>query len=283
MKSVMMDVPTQSRGVLLSQDILRTLHCIVLVFSFFGTSLAAQTSAPAVLSIQKPAGRVLAGDIVRLSFYIGSQARPVADLFGLSFEVKYSAPRFVQPLTPDQVLVGSFLEPDTYSFARHEPSRNSVALAVSRKLGASGQSGFGEVLVYSFQIAPETPPSTEFCFNLENLAANDSLGNALPVVAGAPLCLQVADLPIAAAPNPFTPNEDGSNDQIEFQREGGMPVSWTITIMDRNGRVVRLLDSGETRWNGRDEQGREVLPGVYLYQIQNGEEVLARGVIGLLR
>lgn len=283
MNSAMMNALIQSRGVWLAQPSLCTLRCIVLVFSLFCTSLNAQTSAPAVLSIQKPAGRVLAGDVVRLSFYIGSQSRPVAGLFGLSFELKYSAPRFVQPLTPDQVLVGAFLEPNTYSFARHEPSRNSVALAVSRKLGASGQSGFGEVLVYSFQIAPDAPPSTEFCFNLENLAANDSLGNALPVVAGAPLCLQVADLPIAAAPNPFTPNEDGSNDQIEFQREGGMPVSWTITIMDRNGRVVRRLLNGETRWNGRDEQDREVLPGVYLYQIQNEEAVLTRGVIGLLR
>lgn len=283
MNSAMMNALIQSRGVWLAQPSLCTLRCIVLVFSLFCPSLNAQTSAPVVLSIQKPAGRVLAGDVVRLSFYIGSQSRPVAGLFGLSFELKYSAPRFVQPLTPDQVLVGAFLEPNTYSFARHEPSRNSVALAVSRKLGASGQSGFGEVLVYSFQIAPDAPPSTEFCFNLENLAANDSLGNALPVVAGAPLCLKVADLPIAAAPNPFTPNEDGSNDQIEFQREGGMPVSWTITIMDRNGRVVRRLLSGETRWNGRNEQGREVLPGVYLYQIQNEEAVLTRGVIGLLR
>lgn len=283
MNSAMMNALIQSRGVWLAQPSLCTLRCIVLVFSLFCPSLNAQTSAPVVLSIQKPARRVLAGDVVRLSFYIGSQSRPVAGLFGLSFELKYSAPRFVQPLTPDQVLVGAFLEPNTYSFARHEPSRNSVALAVSRKLGASGQSGFGEVLVYSFQIAPDAPPSTEFCFNLENLAANDSLGNALPVVAGAPLCLKVADLPIAAAPNPFTPNEDGSNDQIEFQREGGMPVSWTITIMDRNGRVVRRLLSGETRWNGRNEQGREVLPGVYLYQIQNEEAVLTRGVIGLLR
>ncbi len=246
-------------------------------------ALVAQTSAPAVLSIQKPSGRVLAGDIVRLSFFIGSQTQPVNGLFGLSFELKYSSAQIVQPVTPDQVLVGAFLEPNTYSFARYEPTRNSVALAISRKLGASGKSGFGEVLVYSFQVAPEAPVGAEFCFTLENVIANDSLGAVLPVVAGSALCLRVTELPVAAVPNPFTPNDDGKNDQIVFQREGGIPASWEITICDRDGHTIRKLRNGEAQWNGRDEQNRELLPGVYFYLIRNGDEIVKRGALGLLR
>ncbi len=263
----------------------RSLFSAMLFFtSHFGAqSSFAQSNAPAALTMQRPEGRLLAGDIIRLSFNVGSASQPVAGLFSLSFELKYTAKQFVRPLTPDQVVSGPFLEPNTYNFARHEAARNTVSLAVSRKLGASGQYGFGEVVIYSFEVFPEAPVGTEICFSVENVSANDSVGKAIPIVAGPALCLKVAELTVEVGPNPFTPNEDGRNDQIEFKREGGIPPEWAIVIMDREGRVVRRLFNGENKWNGRDEQQCAMLPDVYLYLIQNGEEVVARGVLGLVR
>ncbi len=243
----------------------------------------AQSNAPVLLTIQRPEGRLLPGDIIRLSFYIGSPSQPITGLFGLSFELRYTAKQYVRPLTPDQVTSGPFLEPNTYNFARHEPARNLVSLAVSRKLGAAGQYGYGEILIYSFQVSQDAPLGTQICFSLNNVSANDSTGAALPVVAGPQLCLQVSELTVVVLPNPFTPNEDGSNDRVEFKREGGIPPEWRILIMDREGRAVRRLGNGETQWNGRDQQQREALPGVYLYMIQNGEGVVKRGVLGLVR
>lgn len=242
-----------------------------------------QSRSPVPLNVQRPEGRVLAGDIIRLSFYIGSASKPVAGLFGLSFELKYTAKQYVQPLTPDQATSGSFLEPNTYNFARHESGRGLVSLAVSRKLGAAGQYGEGEVLIYSFVVARDTPVGTEICFALENISANDSAGVAIPIVAGSAMCIKVAASALEVVPNPFTPNGDGSNDQVEFRREGGIPSEWNIVIMDRDGRMVRRLSNGMTKWNGLDQQQRAVLPGVYLYLIQNAGEVLQRGVIGLVR
>lgn len=256
--------------------------CAVLGAVLMITTVAlAQSRAP--LTIQRPEGRLLAGDVIRLSFYVGSASEPVAGLFGLSFELKYTAKQFVRPVTPEQAVSGPFLEPNTYNFAKHEPGRNLVSLAVSRKLGASGQYGEGEVLIYSFVVSPDAPVGTEICFSLENVSANDSVGAAIPLVAGPALCLKVAELTIDVVPNPFTPNDDGSNDQVEFKREGGIPPEWNIVIMDRDGRVMRRFSNGENKWNGLDQQQRAMLPGVYLYMIQNGEEIVKRGVIGLVR
>lgn len=82
-------------------------------------------------------------------------------------------------------------------------------------------------------------------------------------------------------PNPFTPNGDGRNDETFF--------SFIITnlvkerplrleIFDITGRRVRkLLDMGSSarafveqaaiRWDGRDDDGQLLPPGLYLYQI----------------
>jgi len=80
------------------------------------------------------------------------------------------------------------------------------------------------------------------------------------------------------APVVVTPNGDGSNDSTE--------VTYTISLVmegakvelgvyDMAGRMVRKLVEEETGsafgkvkgWNGRDEDGRLVLPGVYLVKI----------------
>ena len=81
---------------------------------------------------------------------------------------------------------------------------------------------------------------------------------------------------IAIAPNPFTPNGDGVNDaaQIRFSL---FKVSTTRAVAVRlytlAGDPVRRLDietvSGEQKidWDGRDDGGNLVPPGLYLCQI----------------
>jgi hypothetical protein len=72
-----------------------------------------------------------------------------------------------------------------------------------------------------------------------------------------------------AAPNPFNPSTT-----IAFDLPAAAPVS--LTIYDASGRVVRKLLSGgpglagrnETVWNGRDDSGRQVSSGVYLYRLE---------------
>lgn len=110
---------------------------------------------------------------------------------------------------------------------------------------------------------------------------------------------------VKATPNPFTPNNDGINDQtnIEFflgnvaeprASIGNQLRDLTIKIYDLTGRVIRdlynsktgafafIADNGIT-WDGRDNNGKIVRPGLYLFQIvvntDNGGENITKTVV----
>lgn len=108
-----------------------------------------------------------------------------------------------------------------------------------------------------------------------------------------------------AVPNPFTPNGDGINDQtkIEFflgniaepiDLLGSQQRQIQINIFDLTGRLVRELYSENSRafayisdnaiaWDGRDDNGLIVRPGLYIFQIKvdsdNGGEFVSKTVV----
>ena len=84
-------------------------------------------------------------------------------------------------------------------------------------------------------------------------------------------------------PNPFTPNEDGLNDKAEFRQSRGEPLDWAVSIMDRNGRLIRRVQKEDKFWDGEDESGQPMNPGCYLYIISNEKHIFDRGLIRLIR
>ena len=78
------------------------------------------------------------------------------------------------------------------------------------------------------------------------------------------------------APNPFTPNADGVNDQTEVRFAIGnlnAERALQVQIFDLSGRLVwqeKRLSFGEqvVRWDGRDAQRTPVPPGLYLCRIE---------------
>ena len=73
-----------------------------------------------------------------------------------------------------------------------------------------------------------------------------------------------------SVPNPFT----GSAARIPFVLPQGGDVR--LRVLDLAGRQVRLLVQGrleagrrEVVWDGRDDGGREVSAGVYLYEVES--------------
>ena len=84
---------------------------------------------------------------------------------------------------------------------------------------------------------------------------------------------------VSFAPNPFTPNGDGINDTAIFQYDLlalSTPRPVEIGIYDLSGRRVRTLFAGEEStgrytdkvWDGRDEMGQLVAPGLYLVCVE---------------
>ncbi|MCA9731659.1 MAG: gliding motility-associated C-terminal domain-containing protein [Deferribacteres bacterium] len=238
---------------------------------------------PAKVWISGPDSALAPSIDFNLNFNVGTNQDPVNDLFGISFELRYSSSEFLEFVDPFEIHPGGFLLPDVYLFMRHEPENGIIYLAISRKRGAPEQSGSGELFSLPFRFADNAPEKWRTCFVITGIFANDSNGNQIHVDAGETFCVQVREPQLDVLPNPFTPNGDGKNDDLIFEREGGIPENWVITIMDRAGRIIRKLTDGEDRWNGRDSNGALVLPGAYLYIIRDGNEIIRRGVLGIIR
>ncbi len=91
----------------------------------------------------------------------------------------------------------------------------------------------------------------------------------------------------------FTPNGDGVNDHVAIGyelRDLESPRPIRLRLYDLSGRLVRQIAASSSSgrftqtWNGRDEQGALVPPGLYLYQLawdtDKGREV-ANGMVGV--
>lgn len=103
-------------------------------------------------------------------------------------------------------------------------------------------------------------------------------------VKGALASLGMVLSPVEAFPNPFTPNRDGANDTVTLRFKVFQvlePVSVSVTIYDLSGAVVGEVFSGkvitseyEVTWDGTDDEGALVRPGVYVYRVSlDGDEM----------
>jgi len=83
-------------------------------------------------------------------------------------------------------------------------------------------------------------------------------------------------------PRIFTPNNDGLNDEVYFEYANPNRRGVVCRIFDVRGALVRQLDIGQTEtsfaWDGRDEKGKVVPSGVYLYQLE-GEGKVINGTV----
>ena len=80
---------------------------------------------------------------------------------------------------------------------------------------------------------------------------------------------------LAATPNPFTPNDDATNDCTALTYSVlklTAPARVVLDVFDLRGQLVRhLYDGRQSRgtyvqeWDGRDDQGDLLPPGIYVY------------------
>jgi hypothetical protein len=105
---------------------------------------------------------------------------------------------------------------------------------------------------------------------------------------------------VAPMPPVFTPNGDGINDEVfigfTLARVAGALVR--VEIYDLAGRLLRLLPEARLaagrysrgghfepgRWDGRDDEGQKVAPGLYLYRLVvelDPDDEISSGIIGV--
>jgi len=86
-------------------------------------------------------------------------------------------------------------------------------------------------------------------------------------------------------PNAFSPNDDGWNDIFYLKAEGVVRMEWQI--FNRWGRLIRVISDPSQGWDGRDEQGRSVAEGVYVFSVNltfnSGNTLDRTGTITLIR
>ncbi len=146
---------------------------------------------------------------------------------------------------------------------------------------------FDERNVFSGQVLDQNRPN-----NPQVIAPGDGRDESLAVF-GVGLLERVLDKgAFSVTPNPFSPDGDQLFDRVQFSYELAKlsierPVS--LRIFDLTGRPVRRIDTMQksgaqiVEWDGMDQEGEIVPPGLYLFQldIDSGEGVSVNGTVGV--
>jgi hypothetical protein len=78
------------------------------------------------------------------------------------------------------------------------------------------------------------------------------------------------NLNLSLEPNPFSPDGDGFEDEVTFHYTLPTISDFTLKIFDIKGRLIKTIfdgqsqASGETTWDGRDNDNRYVRIGIYV-------------------
>ena len=128
------------------------------------------------------------------------------------------------------------------------------------------------------------PPQAQFQLRLRG-TERSGYAAGLPgipsLVEGVPVSAPALTRPSAAFlahnhPNPFNPN---TTIRYGVPRAGQL----SLIVYDLRGRRVRTLVEGyrpagnfEESWDGRDERGRPVVSGTYVYKLRTESAVLSR-------
>lgn len=91
---------------------------------------------------------------------------------------------------------------------------------------------------------------------------------------------------VSVFPNPFTPNDDGFNDRLNFVVPDSVASQMEIKIYGVNGTMIRSFtnrDVPSLQWDGNNTQGETLRPGLYYYLILKRSEPFYRGTVTLMR
>ncbi|MBN1482040.1 T9SS C-terminal target domain-containing protein [candidate division KSB1 bacterium] len=210
--------------------------------------------------------------------YIDVNVENVNDLLGVAFNLV--AVENADYIHFTSVQYSEFFGTDLITFESVDNEKVLVSVGASRKSTNGGVEGSGSICRIYFEIKPNTPLLETISFELLDVIANDSHGNAIVLT---PEAMSIktgvsatGHLPTAFGleqnyPNPFNPST-----KIEF----AVPTEGRLSLRIYNslGQVVKTLVDDNipagfhaVSWDGTSDMGYSVAPGIYLVRLQNAE------------
>jgi len=215
--------------------------------------------------------------------YMAVKVEEVQDLFGLAFKLTWDDTEHVEIVGAK---LGSFLGEDILAIEPQiDTTLHQVSVGMTRKAGQTGVSDSGRVLYVRLKISPETPFNSRLIFRVIHVKANDAEGN--PIYLDTRSDTIRVNMAFTAAgdrspqqpdcfdlwqnyPNPFNPAT-----LITFQV--ATPVVVDLVIFNAAGQRVRSLAHAlhapgvyRARWEGDNDTGEAVSPGLYICRMQAG-------------
>ena len=143
---------------------------------------------------------------------------------------------------------------------------------------------------WAFDESAEALPQPAIPGNVAQLGAGDA-GN----LSGLTVFIKLTgDLlgDVRPLPNPFTPNGDGINDRTEIFYDVlnlTDPTPVVVELYDLSGRRIHTLHTGEilsgrysVPWDGTDERGQLVPPGLYMFKVKVRADVKKEERLGTI-
>ena len=210
-------------------------------------------------------------------FLVDIKVSNVTSLYGLSFVLNYDNINLIEPASATN---GNILGNEALFFPQVDAGTDNVAVGISQKAGQNGYSGSGTVVTVKFKATERIEKGTNITFSMNEVSANNPSGEGIELFSNPGSIGTVTGIrdnygPTAYSlsanfPNPFNPNTS-----INYNL--GDNVSVRLEILNVSGQTVRLLvnnlqNKGQhtIQWDGRDDTGRKVSAGVYLYRLHAG-------------
>jgi len=158
---------------------------------------------------------------------------------------------------------------------------NKIAVSMASATGLSESNATLFEIVFRIKSSAQIGATTDIFWIEANLFDEET--NPIPVETEDGV-IKVSEFSVF--PNPFTPNDDGFNDQVNFIIPDSVASEVVIKIFGIRGNRVRYISRStepNLQWDGFDENSHLMQPGVYLYVILRNGDLVHKGTITLMR
>jgi hypothetical protein len=158
---------------------------------------------------------------------------------------------------------------------------NKIAVSMARAIGLSVSKATLFEITFRIKSSAQIGAATDIFWIEANLFDDDTN----------PISVETEDAVIKVTefsvfPNPFTPNDAGFNDHVNFIIPDLVASEVVIKIFGMKGNRVREISRSTypiLQWDGFDENNHLMQPGVYLYLILRNSDLIHKGTITLMR